>query len=181
MKSMENFKRGDIVWARVLFPQKWWPGVVLRIDILGVLVSFFGLQNYRYFLESEIVPFEPNFKSFCTNCNCSTSIALLDHALNLFGQRNLFDMLNRRRKASNLFNPQVALGFVRNVAISSWIEEDDFINAVRALAQVMAFRHYSFTSSKPPSIFLFLFLRLLLLLSVRSLRFAHGLSDCFVL
>ncbi|KAF5446057.1 hypothetical protein F2P56_031717 [Juglans regia] len=144
---------GEIVWTRVLFPQKWWPGLVLRADALGVLVSFFDLQPPRYFFKPEVRPFEDNFRSL----SCSTSDALLDRALRLFGRRTLWSLTcpcwRRKKNSRDCFQAAAAaatsfqavgvLGFVRSRAVSPWIEEADFVDAVRVLAQIQAFRGYS--------------------------------------
>ncbi|KAB1225017.1 hypothetical protein CJ030_MR1G027069 [Morella rubra] len=142
-------QRGEIVWARVFLPQKWWPGLVLRTDALGVLVSFFHVEPPSYFLESEVRPFENNFRSL----RCSTSGALLDRALEFFGRRNLSSLkCPCQRKnggprvteaSATSFQAVGVLEFVRGVAVSPWVEEADFVDAVRALAQVQAFRSYS--------------------------------------
>lgn len=142
-------QRGEIVWARVFLPQKWWPGLVLRTDALGVLVSFFHVEPPSYFLESEVRPFENNFRSL----RCTTSGALLDRALEFFGRRNLSSLkCPCQRKnggprvteaSATSFQAVGVLEFVRGVAVSPWVEEADFVDAVRALAQVQAFRSYS--------------------------------------
>ncbi|KAG2671991.1 hypothetical protein I3760_13G017400 [Carya illinoinensis] len=148
-----RMQAGEIVWTRVVFPQKWWPGLVLRADALGVLVSFFDLQPPRYFFDSQVRPFEDNFRSL----SCSTSDALLERALRLFGRRTLWSLTcpcRRGKKnsrgcfqaaaaAATSFQAVGVLGFILSRAVSPWIEEADFVDAVRVLAQIQAFRGYS--------------------------------------
>ncbi|KAK0593362.1 hypothetical protein LWI29_035403 [Acer saccharum] len=143
---MGNLRR-DLVWARVVYPQKWWPGLLLRTDSLGCFVSFFGFQNSRYFHPSEIGSFEQHFKlhiNTCTTSTCPTTNILLDRAFKFLGQNVAFslkfpDRSRNPRRPSNLFRPPEVLGFVRTVAVLPWVEDDDFVIAVNVLAQITAF------------------------------------------
>ncbi|KAF9686303.1 hypothetical protein SADUNF_Sadunf03G0144800 [Salix dunnii] len=50
-----RFQRGDVVWARVIYPQTWYPGLVSTTDTLGIFVSFFNIIKPRYVVESEVL------------------------------------------------------------------------------------------------------------------------------
>ncbi|KAK1564754.1 hypothetical protein Q3G72_010861 [Acer saccharum] len=156
---MGNLRRGDLVWARVVYPHKWWPGLLLRTDSLGCFVSFFGFQNSRYFHPSEIGSFEQHFKlhiNTCTASTCPTTNILLDRAFKFLGQNVAFslkfpDRSRNPRRPSNLFRPPEVLGFVRTVAVLPWVEDDDFVIAVNVLAQITAFRHHHLVNSSDRS------------------------------
>jgi hypothetical protein len=142
-------QRGDIVWARVVFPHTWWPGVVLRIDSLGVLVSFFDLQPPRYFLNSELRYFDHTFRSPMVRNNKDE---LFDRALEVFGRRTLRSLTcpcqrtnrsgPRDLRGRTSFQAVGVLGFVLRMGVSPWVEETEFVEAVRSVAQVQAFRGY---------------------------------------
>ncbi|XP_028782773.1 uncharacterized protein LOC114738871 [Neltuma alba] len=155
--------RGDIVWARVQFPHQIWPALVLTTDSLGVCVSFFNHKlPPKYVIESEVAPFEECFRWIMGHRKglkkCKTFYGLLDSALKLMGQRvfsslkcrclmkTLRDYDGRERyegtKSNACFEPVGVLGFVLSVAVMPWIDELDFADAVRAVAQVQAFRGY---------------------------------------
>ncbi|XP_052298112.1 uncharacterized protein LOC102628822 isoform X2 [Citrus sinensis] len=148
-----KIERGEIVWSRIVYPQQWWPGVVIRQDSLGILVSFSSNNNNnnninsqncphcRYFIESEVVSFEPNFKSLVRKC---TNDDLLNHALKLSGKNVLSSLEERRR--SDLFRPREVLGFARSAAVSVWIEAGDYLDAANVFAQFTAFRRHFFSS-----------------------------------
>ncbi|KAL5735262.1 hypothetical protein ACOSP7_033123 [Xanthoceras sorbifolium] len=145
---MGNLRRGDLVWARVLFPHKWWPGLLLRRDSLGCFVSFFGFQNSRYFHPYEISSFEQYFKLHIHTCTCPTANILLDRAFKLLSQKLAFNLkFHTSRSITDLFRPQEVLGFVRTLAVSPWVEDADFLIAVNVLAQITAFRHHFVSSS----------------------------------
>ncbi|GAY54208.1 hypothetical protein CUMW_154950 [Citrus unshiu] len=149
-----KFERGEMVWARVVYPHQWWPGAVIRQDSLGILVSFsFNNNNNnninskncprcRYFIESEVVSFEPNFKSLVLKC---TNDDLLNRALKRSGKNVLSSLKERRR--SDLFRPREVLGFARSAAVSSWFEVIDYLDAANAFAQFTAFRRHFFSSA----------------------------------
>ncbi|XP_059442686.1 uncharacterized protein LOC132174933 isoform X2 [Corylus avellana] len=142
-------QRGDVVWARVVFPHSWWPGVVLRIDSLGVLVSFFDLQPNRYFLNSELRPFDHTFRSSMVRNNKDE---LFDRALEVFGRRTLRSLTcpcqrtnrsgPRDLRGTTSFQAVGVLGFVLRMGVSPLVEETEFVEAVRSVAQVQAFRGY---------------------------------------
>ncbi|KAH7547676.1 hypothetical protein JRO89_XS14G0001300 [Xanthoceras sorbifolium] len=145
---MGDLRRGDLVWARVLFPHKWWPGLLLRRDSLGCFVSFFGFQNSRYFHPYEISSFEQYFKLHIHTCTCPTANILLDRAFKLLSQKLAFNLkFHTSRSITDLFRPQEVLGFVRTLAVSPWVEDADFLIAVNVLAQITAFRHHFVSSS----------------------------------
>ncbi|KAJ6704925.1 PWWP DOMAIN-CONTAINING PROTEIN [Salix purpurea] len=86
-----RFQRGDVVWARVIYPQTWYPGLVSTTDTLGIFVSFFSIIKPRYVVESEV---------------------LVDHVLNFIARRAvsslkcpcqypLLESENERRKNRN--------------------------------------------------------------------------------
>ncbi|KAI9115279.1 hypothetical protein K1719_013598 [Acacia pycnantha] len=155
--------KGDIVWARVQFPRQIWPALVLTTDSLGVCVSFFNHNlSPRYVIESETVPFEEGF-GWIMGCQkgvikCETFYGLLDSALKLMGQRVVSSLkcrclMNPQRnydgrercdgsKSNACFQPVGVLGFVLRVAVVPWVDELDSVDAVRAVAQVQAFRGY---------------------------------------
>ncbi|KAJ7982439.1 PWWP domain [Quillaja saponaria] len=132
--QQSSVNKGDIVWARVLFPYKWWPALVLTTNSLGVLVSFFDHKTpSRYFFEYEIISLEENFKSIMghqQNLNDPDGFyAMLDAALKLLGQRTVVslkclcqmpvinDWRNRRGKfcGLDLFKPvQAFRGYSSN-------------------------------------------------------------------
>lgn len=152
-KRNSKFERGQIVWARVVYPHQWWPGVVIRQDSLGIIVSFSFSNNgnnikskncprCRYFIESEVVAFEPNFKSLVHKC---TNDDLLNRALKLSG-RNVLSSLEERRRF-DLFRPREVLGFARSVAVSARVEVGDYLDAADAFAQFTAFRRHIFSSA----------------------------------
>ncbi|XP_062173741.1 uncharacterized protein LOC133879226 [Alnus glutinosa] len=142
-------QRGDVVWARVVFPHTWWPGVVLHIHSLGVLVSFFDLQPPRYFLSSELRFFDHTFRSPMI---CNNSDEMFGRALEVFGRRTLRSLTcpcqrTNRSDPSDLrgttsFQAVGVLGFVLRMGVLPWVEETEFVEAVRAVAQVQAFRGY---------------------------------------
>ncbi|XP_061353100.1 uncharacterized protein LOC133297887 [Gastrolobium bilobum] len=154
--------RGDIVFARVQFPHQWCPALVLRSDNLGVFVSFFDdIISPSYFVESEVVPFEEAFPSLMSRHNnsyykCDTFRASLHSALRLLGQRVISGLRCRcqmgqtqRKRIENgfggsgyCFDPNGVLGFVLNAAVSPWVETPRFVDAVRVVAQLHAFRSY---------------------------------------
>lgn len=163
--------KGDVVWARVQFPHQFWPSLVLCTDSLGVCVSFFNHNlSPRYVIESEVVPFEECFRWIMGHQKgvkkCDIFYGLLDSALKLMGRRVIsslkcrcqmmpprnFDGVGgggndgRERsdgsKSNVCFQPFVVLGFVLRVAVVPWVDELDFVDAVRAVAQVQAFRDY---------------------------------------
>lgn len=159
MKEKRNskFERGEIVWARVVYPHQWWPGVVIRQDSLGIIVSFSFNNNgnniksqncprCRYFIESEVVAFEPNFKSLVHKC---TNDDLLNRALKLSG-RNVLSSLEERRRF-DLFRPREVLGFAHSVAVSARVEVGDYLDAADAFAQFTAFRRHLFSSASDPA------------------------------
>ncbi|KAK3228658.1 hypothetical protein Dsin_000539 [Dipteronia sinensis] len=156
---MGDLRRGDLVWARVVYPHKWWPGLLLRTDSLGCFVSFFAFQNSRYFHPSEICSFQQHFKlhiNTCTTSTCPTTNILLDRAFKFLGQNVAFslkfpDRSRNPRPPSSLFRPPEVLGFVRTVAVSPWVEDDDFVIAVNVLAQITAFRHHHLLNSSDRS------------------------------
>lgn len=139
---------GDVVWARVVFPHTWWPGVVLCIDSLGVLVSFFDLHPPRYFLNSELRSFDHTFRSPTIRNNDG----LFNRALEVFGRRTLRSLTcpcqrTSRSDARDLrgttpFQAVGVLGFVLRMGVSPWVEETEFVEAMRAVAHVQAFRCY---------------------------------------
>eukprot|EP01018_Ginkgo_biloba_P017898 Gb_18977 [translate_table: standard] len=66
-----KFKEGDMVWAKVK-SHPWWPGQVYNPAFASstarksrkpdhILVAFFGDSSYGWFLESDLIPFEPNY------------------------------------------------------------------------------------------------------------------------
>ncbi|XP_054816418.1 uncharacterized protein LOC129316153 [Prosopis cineraria] len=163
--------KGDVVWARVQFPHQFWPSLVLCTDSLGVCVSFFNHNlSPRYVIESEVVPFEECFRWIMGHQQgvkkCDIFYGSLDSALKLMGRRVIsslkcrcqmmpprnFDGVGgggndgRERsdgsKSNVCFQPFVVLGFVLRVAVVPWVDELDFVDAVRAVAQVQAFRDY---------------------------------------
>ncbi|TKY49800.1 hypothetical protein E2542_SST27246 [Spatholobus suberectus] len=148
-------RRGDIVWARVRFPHKWCPALVLASDDLGVQVSFSFSQNDAvsptYFVESEVVPFEEAFPTLISRHNGDAPS--LHSALRLSGQRVMSGLrcrclTGRAQRAlngpgfSSEFDPAGVLGFVLDAAVSPWVETPRFAHAVRVVAQVHAFRSY---------------------------------------
>ncbi|KAI4332870.1 hypothetical protein L6164_017745 [Bauhinia variegata] len=166
-----SVSRGEIVWVRVSFPHKWWPALVLCADDLGVLVSFFDHQNLspRYFIESEVISFENSFRSLLSHHknvdNTQTFYGLLDSALKLLGRRVVSSLkcpcqMPGRDESDggykrggvfdgyNAFQPLGLLGFVRQVAVLPWVDAPDFVDAIRAVAQVQAFRGYCSVKQK---------------------------------
>lgn len=146
--EIESFTRGALVWARVVYPHQWWPGLVLTTNRLGILVSFFGCLKSRYFLESEVSSFEQNFTTHIKNC---TNKTLIDLVLKFLGQKIVRSLtLPQQRKGSSLstsFQPKKILGFVRSFAVWPCVEDGDFVCAVKVFAQTTAFRHYLVNSS----------------------------------
>ncbi|KAF7824802.1 co-chaperone protein p23-1-like isoform X2 [Senna tora] len=166
--------KGDIVWARVQFPHQFFPALVLCTDTLGVCVSFFNHRlspSPRYVIESEVVPFEQSFRWIMGRRleKCETFYALLHSALKLMGQRVVsslrcpcqmgvissqrecggrgrFDGL--KNSSSCCFEPARVVGFVQSVAVLPWVDEVDFVDAVRVVAQVQAFRGYCSVEQK---------------------------------
>lgn len=161
-KSKVGFRRGDIVWART-FPQTWRPGLILKRNRLGVLVSLFDCQTPRYLSDSDICSFDKNFESLYRTVECGSSSSMsLDRALILLGrraslslmcpcqmpieQRNLRDVgwnsVEQVAEVSNSFQPVAVLGFVVSMAVCPWVEDADIVHAVRRAAQIMTFRRY---------------------------------------
>lgn len=156
--SSRSVKRGDIVWVRVHFPHKWRPALVLSSrDNLGVQVTFSFSPNdavsvspaTTYFVESEVVPFEEALPSLISRRNLDAPP--LHSALRLLGQRVLSGLrchcltgrAQAQQQSAREFDPVGVLGFVLDAAVSPWVESPRFAHAVRAVAQVHAFRRYS--------------------------------------
>lgn len=159
------------MWARVQFPHQFLPALVLSIDEIGIFVSFFNHRLSpppRYVIESEVVPFEQSFRWIMNHRHhkdfneCETFYALLDSALKLMGTRVLsslkcrclvipsqkgFDGSNKNRNCCD-FQSLGVLGFVKKVAVFPWVDEVDFVDAVRVVAQVHAFRGYCSVEQK---------------------------------
>ncbi|RDX72080.1 hypothetical protein CR513_48487, partial [Mucuna pruriens] len=156
-------KRGDIVWARLHFPHKWCPALVLASDTLGVQLSFsFSNHNHHhqndvvsptYFVQSQLLPFEDAFPSIVSRHN--DQAPLIHSALRFFGQRLISGLRCRCLVAqtqaqqarygsgsSSEFDPAGLLCFVLDAAVSPWVEAPRFAHAVRVVAQVHAFRSY---------------------------------------
>ncbi|KAK7322524.1 hypothetical protein VNO77_25908 [Canavalia gladiata] len=164
--GISRVRKGDIVWARVQFPHKWCPALVLTSDSLGVSVtfSFFHRNDVvspTYFVESEVVPFEEAFPSLISRRNATNCDTLLHSALRLLGQRVISGLqcrcqmdrgqAQRTRNGpgySSEFDPAGVLGFVLDAAVSPWVEIPRFAYAVRVVAQVHAFRAYSSVQHK---------------------------------
>ncbi|KAI4323652.1 hypothetical protein L6164_023241 [Bauhinia variegata] len=163
--------RGEIVLVRVSFPYKWWPALVLCSDDLGVLVSFFDHENLspRYFIESEVISFENNVRLLLGDHknvdNTETFYGLLDSALKLLSRRVISSLkcpcqMPRRDESDggnngggdfngyNSFQPFGLLNFVRKVAVLPWVYAPDIVDAIRAVAQVQAFRGYCSVKQK---------------------------------
>lgn len=168
--ASSSVRRGEIVWARVEYPHRWFPALVLGSDNLGVSVSFFNLNTF-YFVESEVLPFEETFRSIMNLHNNNSNnnkcdeifYALLQSALKLLGQRVIFSLSCRCRcqkkgfsrkvvdassTSSYCFDPIGVLGFVLNVAVLPSVDAADSVDAVKLVAQIHAFRGYSTIQQK---------------------------------
>ncbi|XP_002525583.2 uncharacterized protein LOC8276341 isoform X1 [Ricinus communis] len=150
-----RLRRGNIVWARVQYPRKWWPGLVLSIKGHWVAVSFFNdiEDGPCYFLETEVCSFQENFESLVkTIQNCSKGEKLLDFALKLISRRVYSSLKcschfftprkNRDVLKKDLFESNLVLGFVLDVAVSPFIGVSDLVYAVTLAAKINAFRSY---------------------------------------
>ncbi|XP_024018076.1 uncharacterized protein LOC21395443 [Morus notabilis] len=166
-------KSGDIVWAKIREEPSgtcYWPGLLQTRDTLGVLVSFFNLQNPRHFHDSEIHPFSGNFlQSAPTNLDGAGN-ALLDRALRWLCRRTALSLRCRclsetavakmsgglemavgdgeAFRAKNSFRPEAVLGFVLSKAVLPWVEVEGFVGAVRSVAEIQVFRDYNAIGQK---------------------------------
>ncbi|KAJ9179495.1 hypothetical protein P3X46_011277 [Hevea brasiliensis] len=166
-KSPMELRRGEIVWARVVYPKKWWPGLLLSVDALGVAVSFFDSgENPRYFLETEVCSFQENFETLIgTVNNCCKGEELVDAALKLLSKRvtsslkcpcyfrpplqsNALSRRSKRRRREDLFRSDAVLGFVLGLAVSPFVGVSDFVYAVTVSAQLNVFRNYLVSKQK---------------------------------
>ncbi|KAJ4830134.1 hypothetical protein Tsubulata_006754 [Turnera subulata] len=149
-------RRGDIVWARVTYPHKWWPALIHRTHDLGVTVTFFNLHKPRHLPESEVCSFADNFGSLAETVKCGIGRALLDIAVGLLGRRVVRGLkcpcqypeaagsLEERegKRGMGLFDGNEALGFVLRVAVSPLVDDSQFVAAVLVVNQLRVFRGF---------------------------------------
>ncbi|KAJ6388041.1 hypothetical protein OIU77_026582 [Salix suchowensis] len=179
-----RFQRGDVVWARVIYPQTWYPGLVSTTDTLGIFVSFFNIIKPRYVVESEVRSFKENFGSLVKTIKCSIGQVLVDHVLNFIARRAvsslkcpcqypLLESENERRKNRNgdegfLFCANSVVGFVRGLGVCPFVEDSDFVCAVSLVSQVQMLRRFMVTHQK-------------LLLNEDGIKKKHNKDDCVCL
>lgn len=167
-----KMEAGELVWVAVREEEEeesqgtcWWPGLIQRVDSLGVFVSFFNLQAPRYFRQSQIQSFDDGFRSplldYENAAAHKASDALLDCALRLLYRSTVLSLRCRcqSQMVAELKEPELvgvgvgfegkrsfrsaeALGFVQSVAVLPRVEVGDFVVAVTRIAQVQAFRGY---------------------------------------
>ncbi|XP_065868178.1 uncharacterized protein [Euphorbia lathyris] len=160
-----RLRRGDIVWARVVFPKKWWPGLVRSIDGHRVAVSFFNDgEDPRVFLETEVFSFAENFELLTkTLKNCSRGKELLDSALKLVARRAAYSLkcpchfrpspeggkiYKRSRSRRDAFRPDDLLSLVHGLAVSPFVGDSDFVSTVTMASQLNVFRCYLIAERK---------------------------------
>ncbi|XP_038977012.1 uncharacterized protein LOC113461433 [Phoenix dactylifera] len=151
----KNFENGDIVWAKA-FPYTWWPGRIDRIKNSSALVSFYGCAKRQWFRVHEIRGFEENYSQMSKMIGMKFS-ANIDLALEELSWRTAFGLMcfcqNSAAEATGMLVEQTAqvrkgfesteiLGFVLDVAVSAWVENEEKVTAIRVSAQVGAYRHY---------------------------------------
>ncbi|RHN65490.1 hypothetical protein MtrunA17_Chr3g0080441 [Medicago truncatula] len=156
-------RKGDIVWVReIQFPHNnnnynWSPALVTSSNHLGISLSFFNNPNTTqrtFFLQSEVIPFdELPFSNDTFQCEAFRS------ALRLFGLRIVSSLRCRCITGHNQeervlhgsgyqFDPVGVLAFVLDAAVLPWVEASCAVDAVKVVAQVHAFRHYSSIKQK---------------------------------
>ncbi|CAK7336384.1 unnamed protein product [Dovyalis caffra] len=176
-----RFQRGDIVWARVIYPKTWYPGLVSTTNTLGISVAFFNIIKPRYFLESEVCSFKENFDSLVKKIKCSIGQVLLDHVLKLIARRSvsslrcpcLLESENVRRTNENgdvgsLFCANSVVGFVRGLGVCPFVEDSDFVCAVSWVSQAQMFRRFLVTQHQ-------------LLLNEEAIKKTQNVDDCVCL
>ncbi|WCJ39259.1 hypothetical protein M5689_020259 [Euphorbia peplus] len=147
-----RFRRGDIVWARLEFPNKWWPALFQSISGHRIAVSFFtDGQDPHLFQEPDVVSFEENFESLSNTLqNWSRGEELLNSALKLLARRAAYTLrchchfrlpgLEKRR--GDAFLGEALLSFVRGLAVSAFVRDSDFVRTVTMASQVHVFRGF---------------------------------------
>ncbi|KAK9156548.1 hypothetical protein Scep_003122 [Stephania cephalantha] len=152
-----KFRVGDLVWARTK-QAAWWPGRICRRRRGKALVCFFDRKRNRrrYVGEAEIVGFEGNFEAMLKVAR-GKCLEAVDSALAELGRRLVLGLTCHCQSVSavaaregeevvgseeKVFEPVQALGFVRSVAKSPWVDGVEALSAVRYGAQVNAFKSY---------------------------------------
>ena len=140
--NARKVRKGDVVWGHNN-NNDWSPALVTFSNHLGISLSFFDNPNSPQRTFFEVIPFDelpfPN-QSFAS-------------ALRLFGLRIVSSLRcsciaghkeERVLKGSGCqFDPIGVLGFVLDAAVLPWVQASRVVDAVKVVAQIHAFRHYS--------------------------------------
>ncbi|XP_057835131.1 PWWP domain-containing protein 1 isoform X1 [Cryptomeria japonica] len=109
VSRVSRFREGDMVWGKVK-SHPWWPGQIFNPALATatakrsrrsghVLVAFFGDATFGWFVESNLIPFEPTFKEKSKQTVSRSFIEAVEDAIDeLYRRAALGLMCNCRNK-----------------------------------------------------------------------------------
>lgn len=116
-----KFREGDMVWAKVK-SHPWWPGQVYNPAFASamarskrksghMLIAFFGDSSYGWFIESDLVPFEPNYVQKSKQSTSRTFTKAVEESVDELGRRAALGLTCPCRNSS-YFKPAKVKGYV---------------------------------------------------------------------
>lgn len=116
-----KFREGDMVWAKVK-SHPWWPGQVYNPAFASamarskrksghMLIAFFGDSSYGWFMESDLVPFEPNYDQKSKQSTSRTFTKAVEESVDELGRRAALGLTCPCRNSS-YFKPAKVKGYV---------------------------------------------------------------------
>eukprot|EP00252_Welwitschia_mirabilis_P017724 TRINITY_DN3930_c0_g1_i1.p1 TRINITY_DN3930_c0_g1~~TRINITY_DN3930_c0_g1_i1.p1 ORF type:complete len:1318 (+),score=317.46 TRINITY_DN3930_c0_g1_i1:332-4285(+) len=120
--SNGSFKEGDMVWAKVK-SHPWWPGRVYNPAFASatarrsakpghLLVAFFGDCSYGWFMESDMVHFEMDFRQKLGQSLAKSFLKAVEESVDEIGRRALLGLTCPCRNAG-MFRPANVKGYLK--------------------------------------------------------------------
>lgn len=121
VNGSSKFREGDMVWAKVK-SHPWWPGQLYNPAFASamarskkksghMLIAFFGDSSYGWFIESDLVPFEPNYVQKSKQSTSRTFTKAVEESVDELGRRAALGLTCPCRNSS-YFKPAKVKGYV---------------------------------------------------------------------
>uniref|UniRef100_A0A0D6R3V8 PWWP domain-containing protein n=1 Tax=Araucaria cunninghamii TaxID=56994 RepID=A0A0D6R3V8_ARACU len=127
-RVLKRFREGDMVWGKVK-SHPWWPGQIYNPAFATasakrsrrsghVLVAFFGDATFGWFVESNLVPFEPTYREKSKQTSSRSFCEAVEDAVDEIGRRASLGLMCGCRNR-NSFKSTSREGYVQ-VSVPGW-------------------------------------------------------------